>query len=466
MHTPQPQRADWLGGLLAFCQQAYAFMTHDIWRADLGASSRLIRCLVYPARVTLIVVQGFFFEHQGSLRASALTYNTLLSIVPMLAFMLAFLKGLGVQNLLEPLLIHVFATVPEDTVRMVITYASRVDVRALGAIGLGTLVFTTVLQVSSVERALNAIWGVPTERPPLRKIADYASVLVLGPVAILLATGINTNLHNQPFVATLLGMRVIGEATTFFFRMLPYVILWLVFAFFYAFLPNTRVQAVPALIGGIVGGTLWQLTQWVYITFQVSMANAQAIYGALAQLPVLMLWLYASWVTTLVGAEVAFACQHAASYFPDRLVRHTSFYAREWLAHALYFSLVRSFLEGTGPWSALAFAHQYRLPPRLVQDIVAPLRDMGLLVETATAPEHYVPGRPPTSITPWHISQALRHYGDQTLTGLVAFSDPLTSGLMTQVEEQSQQALGTLSVSQWLEEKGPVHQEPPQRRPA
>ena len=442
-----------LTGLLALYQRFHLFVGRDIWRTDLAATSRLGAIGIYPLRVALIVVRGFWFEHQGLLRASALTYSTLLSLVPMLAFALAFLKGLGVNNLLEPFLISMGVIGSEETVRMLLSYASNVEISTLGGIGLGTLVFTTVLGVGNVEHAFNEIWGVRTERPILRKIADYASVLVLGPVALLLATGINT-LHSPTFLTTLLGIGVIGEAVSLFSTvmstMLPYVALWLVFAFFYSFLPNTRVQAIPAVIGGVVGGTLWQIAQWGYIAFQVGMANAQAIYGALAQLPVLMLWIYVSWVTTLLGAEVAYACQHVTTYFPARLVHCASVYVREWLAHTLYFSLVRAFIEGSGAWSAVTFAQQHHLPLRLLHEILTPLQEAGLLVETATSPDHYVPGRDPASITPWHLLQALQHHGDQTLGGILTLHDPLTARLMAQIEEAQQQAAGTYTIPQWL----------------
>ncbi len=452
-----------LTSLLALYQRTRLFIGRDVWRADLTATSRLGAVCIYPLRVLFIVGRGFWFDHHCLLHASSLTYTTLLSLVPMLAFGLAFLKGLGVYNLLEPLLLGLLSTVSEDTVHMLLNYASNIEVRALGSIGLATLVLTTMLQVGNVERALNEIWGVRTDRPLLRKIADYASVLVLGPVALLLATGINARLHGPMFVADWLGMRVIGDAVTLFSTglatILPYVALWLVFAFFYAFLPNTRVRPIPALIGGVVGGTLWQIAQWVYIAFQVGAANAQAIYGALAQLPVLMLWIYVSWVTTLIGAEVAYACQHVTTYFPARLVQGASFYVREWLAHTLYFALVHAFVEGSGPWSAVAFAQQHHIPWRLLDNTLEPLREAGLILETATMPDHYVPGRDPTTITPWHILQALQHHGDQSLAGMITLHDPLTTHLMTKVEEAQQQAASARNIPQWLAGKDATHKE-------
>jgi membrane protein len=457
-----------LTDLLALYQRLRLFVGRDIWRTDLAPASRLGAIGIYPLRVILIVVRGFWFEHQGVLRASALTYSTLLSLVPMLAFALAFLKGLGVHNLLEPFLINMGVIGSEETVRMLLSYASNIEIRTLGGIGLGTLVFTTVLGVGNIERAFNEIWGVHTERPILRKIADYASVLVLGPVALLLATGINTRLHSPTFITTWLGIRVIGEAVTFFSTVmstiLPYIALWLVFAFFYSFLPNTRVQAIPALIGGVVGGTLWQIAQWGYIAFQVGMANAQAIYGALAQLPVLMLWIYVSWVTTLLGAEVAYACQHVTTYFPARLAHCASVYVREWLAHALYFSLVRVFTEGSGIWSAVTFAQQHHIPLGLLKEILSPLQEAGLLVETAASPDHYVPGRDPASVTPWHLLQALRHHGEQALGGIITLYDPLTARLMAQLEEAQQQAASTHTVPQCL--AGENKPDNPERSPS
>ncbi|MBM3223268.1 MAG: YihY/virulence factor BrkB family protein [Candidatus Tectomicrobia bacterium] len=446
-----------LASLLGLYERLRLFVSRDVWRADLAVTSRLGSVCTYPLRIVLIVVRGFFLEHQCLLRASALTYNTLLSVVPMLAFMLAFLKGLGVHNLLEPFLLDMLAIRSEEMVRTILYYANNIEVRTLGGIGLGTLLITTMLGVGNVERSFNEIWGVRTERPILRKIADYASVLVLAPVALLLATGINTRLHSPMFMGTWLGMPMISEAVSWFSAMastlLPYVALWLVFTFFYSFLPNTRVHALPALIGGIFGGTLWQISQWAYIELQVGMANAQAIYGALAQLPVLMLWLYVSWVTTLLGAEVAYACQHVTTYFPARLVQHTSIYVREWLAQALYFSLARTFMEGQGAWSAVTFAQQQRIPLRLLNDIIQPLREAGLLLETAASPDHYVPGRDPAHMTPWLIVQALRHHGDQTLGDLITLQDPLTTRLMTQLEEAQQHAAGSHSIPQWLTDK-------------
>jgi membrane protein len=405
-------------------------------------------------QVVLIVWRGFFWDHQCLLRSSALTYTTLLALVPMLAFMFAFLKGLGVQNMLEPWLIDKLSAGSEDTVRLIIDYVNNVKVGTLGVIGLGSLLFSTVLQLRTVEHTLNEIWGVRAGRPLLRQISDYVSVMVIAPVLLLLAITVNAVLRSQ-VVAVLLKQPYIEDALVL---MLTYVAVWGVFIFIYAFIPNIRVRLVPALIGGIVAGTLWQLAQRAYIDFQVGVVKYHAIYGAFAQLPLLMIWLYISWVIVLLGAELTFACQNVAVYPLERFAPFTNFYVREWLASAIYFSLARAFAEGTGSWSATAFAQQYRIPMRLVREVIQSLLHAKLVIEDAVAPEHYVPGYDLTTITPWHILCALRHQGNTLMEELVALGDTRAALLMEQVEAATRQVAGAQSVAQWLAEKAPMNE--------
>ncbi|MCZ6873223.1 MAG: YihY/virulence factor BrkB family protein [bacterium] len=438
----------------------HRFIRHDIWLIDaLG----LRGIVLHQLRIVLIVLRGFFFDHHCLLRAAALTYTTLLALVPMLAFMFAFLKGLGVQNKLEPLLLEHLPVTAEDTVRIIFQYVNNIKVGTLGAIGLGTLLFTTILQLGNVESSFNEIWGIRTGRTLLRKITDYVSVMVIAPVVLFVALGVNATLQQQTILKTLLEQRVIGDAVVLIFTLLPSVVIWLAFTFFYAYLPNTRVNIVPALVGGFIGGMLWQAAQWIYIDFQIGVANLQAIYGAFAQLPMLMIWIYISWVVTLLGAEITFASQNAATYPLERLTRASSFYVKEWLANALYFSLIRTFVAGAGAWSAQDFAQQNGIPIRLLREILTVLEDEQLLVQAATAPEHYVPGRYPDSITPWHILRALRHHGDPDMETLITLRDPHATMLSTRVEESMQQAAGERSVIQWLADLEPTTR--PERRP-
>jgi membrane protein len=100
---------------------------------------------------------------------------------------------------------------------------------------------------------------------------------------------------------------LVGEIIILLFKVLPFVVMWAAFTGLYIFMPNTRVNFRAALVGGILGGTLWQLAQWVYVNFQVGVTRYNAIYGTLAALPIFMVWIYVSWLIVLFGLEVTYA---------------------------------------------------------------------------------------------------------------------------------------------------------------
>jgi membrane protein len=418
---------------------------------DLATIPRAERWFLQPLRILLIALRGFFVEHQGWLRAASLTYYTLLALVPLLAFMFAFLKGLGVQNKIEPWLIGQISAGSEDTLRQIITFINNVKVGTLGVISLGVMIFTTFLQLGTIEQAFNTIWDVEKGRSIVRKLSDYVSVVVLAPVFLTIALSAG----NQPLVEKLLEQRLIGYAVAPLFTLLPAALVWLSFSFGYAYMPNTRVRLVPALVGGLIGSLLWQMAKWGYLTFQVGIARHEAIYGAFAQFPVLMVWLQISWMVILFGAELTFACQHVMTYPVGRFTSAsgnpgTSPYVKEWLANTLYFSLVRSFTTGAGPWSAIDFARQQRIPLSLMREVVSMLVQASLLVEVADAPEHYVPGRDPAVITPWHLLHALRHHGEETSDALMIQSHSPATPLMLQVEAACREAVDAQNMSQWI----------------
>lgn len=444
-----------------YYRRLHRFIMRDLWMPEPDALSIAKQCLLYPLQVILITLRGFFFEHHCILRSAALSYTTLLALVPMLAFIFAFLKGLGVQNQLEPWLIEQLAAGSEETIRQIIAFVNNVKVGTLGVISLGSLLFSTLLQLRIVEQSLNTIWSVTKEKPLIRKISDYVSVFMLAPVVVVLAISAG----NQPLVAQLHVQRIIGPAVELVLTLLPSILIWLAISFFYFFVPNTQVRFTPALVGGFIGSTLYLFAKAAYIKFQVLLVKYEVIYGALAQIPILMVWLYVSWVIVLLGAEVAHACQSVTTYpfgrFAATSSRTTgstaSAYVREWLAHTLYFSLLESFTAGTAPWSAADFAQQHRLPIWLVREVIAILAQARLIVEVADTPEHYVPGRDPSQLTPGHIIQTLRHAGDDAaMRQFIQQNASPATALMEQVETAMQQVASAHPMPYWLAAKGPA----------
>ena len=241
--------------------------------------------------------------------AAALTFNTLLALIPLLAIMFALLKGLGVHNTIEPLLLKQLSVGSEEVVTNIITYINNTNVGRLGSVGLVMLVFTVLALLSNIEKSFNDLWQVQETRSLFRRFADYFSVVTLGPLFVLAAVSMNTSIRSQHVVQWLLSKPVFGDALLMLFEVLPFFAIWAAFIFLYMFIPNTKVKLLSALVGGISAGSLWLLTQWAYINFQYGVGKYNAIYGTMAALPIFMIWLYVSWMITLLGVQLCWAFQ-------------------------------------------------------------------------------------------------------------------------------------------------------------
>ncbi len=264
------------------------YFTETVW-LDLPEEASAARHFWLKVLRILIIVVRDFNRDKCMLRASALTYATLLSIVPLLAFAFAILKGFGVQNQIEPLLIENLAVGSEAVVTRIIEYINNTNVTRLGTVGLGMLLLTILALLSNIEESFNSICGVSETRTLMRRFADYFSVLAFGPLLIVVAVSMTATIQTLDVVQTLQSKQYLGEMIRFAFKTLPYVAMWIAFSFMYIFMPNIRVRLPAAIIGGVIGGTIWQLGQVGYVLLQVGVARYNAIYGTLAALPIFIL---------------------------------------------------------------------------------------------------------------------------------------------------------------------------------
>ncbi len=260
-------------------------------------------------RVPLAAVLGYKRNQCGQ-KSAALTFSTLLAFIPLLAIMFALLKGLGVHNKIEPMLLKHISVGSEEVVARIIEYINNTNVARLGSVGLVMLVFTVLMLISNIEKSFNSLWRVNETRTLFRRFADYFSVVTLGPLFLLAAISLNTSMRNQQVVQWVLDKPVFGDLLLRLFEVLPFVVIWAAFIFLYMFVPNIKVNIVSALVGGISGGTLWLVTQWGYVNFQYGVGKYNAIYGTMAALPIFMIWIYVSWMIVLFGLQLCWAHQN------------------------------------------------------------------------------------------------------------------------------------------------------------
>jgi membrane protein len=283
----------------AIVRRIYRFFTETLWSID----SRVLR---WPLRfgLGLLRILALLVERvlggRYALRASGLTYTTLLSLVPFLALAFSVAKGFGAQELLVPLIKTYLVAGQAEIAESVLSYVEQTNVKALGTVGLVGILITVVLLFASVENAFNEIWGVARPRSWARRFANYLSATIVFPILLLAASGLTATLASSALQTQL-------EVVLPLLQLGRYFAVWVAFSFLYVFLPNIRVRLIPALFGGVIAGSAWLLAQWGYLHFQVGVARYNAIYGTFAALPIFLVWLYLSWVIVLLGAELVHA---------------------------------------------------------------------------------------------------------------------------------------------------------------
>ncbi len=300
------------------------FFLNEIWNWDSNHIGVLRRTFYTCSRVLYLVFYGFW-KDQCMIRASALTFTTMLSIVPFIAVAFSILKGIGFQDssYIHEMLLKVSAGREEVVVKM-LEYVDNTNVKTLGTVGIATLLFTVLSTVGTVEKAFNVIWKVKNGRTFWRKFTDFFSVIFICPVAVIAATSVSVSIQKQAVFSSLQNIYGVSTLESFFIKLAPLVLIWVAFTFIYAFMPNTRVRLFSAGVGGVVAGTVWQLAQWAYINWQIGVSKYNAIYGSFAQLPIFLLWLYLSWIIVLLGSEISYAVQNVMLYRQQRFMPDAS----------------------------------------------------------------------------------------------------------------------------------------------
>ena len=290
----------------------------------------------------------------------------------------------------------------------------------MAGVGLGILFFTIMKVMSHIEESFNEIWQIKKERSFSRKFADYFSIMLIAPFFIILSNILSVFLSTQIEDLTtrfdLIGF--FSPLLLTVMRLIPFILVWILFTLLYIIMPNTRVKFSSALVAGIIAGTIFQLVQYGYIYFQVGVARYSTIYGSFAALPLLMFWMQVSWVVVLFGAELSFANQNYEHYEYESESLNMSRYNRRLITFYIAHLLVKNFENGVPPYTARQISDKLKLPVRLVRDILNELVEINVLSDTRTAyaKEHsYQPALDINKITVKFLADKLDHRGMDVL---------------------------------------------------
>lgn len=374
--------------LSALFRRAKQLVFHDVWNMEVSSLPALRAIPVRVYRVVHLVVRGFI-EDELSIRASALTYTALLSLVPLLALVFSLLKGFGAGQEGMDRFMEWQATMPQqfqDFISQTMAVVQNTNFAALGWAGFGALVLAAIAVLGSMESSFNRIWGITVSRNPIRRAANYISILVVVPILIGISGTVMATLSSEKIIQHLGS---IGSFYRSFLKLSPLFSAWLAFSFLYVFLPNTRVRAWPAFWGSLSAALLWLGWQKAYISMQVGVARYNAIYGTFASIPIFLAWVYISWVIVLLGAEIAFAVQHHDTYHIERQSERASLRARATLGMALIAAAASKMEKGEGCLVIKQFAAEQRIPVRMLYDVVKLYTEAGWLSPVADREDSY-----------------------------------------------------------------------------
>ncbi|MDR0414595.1 MAG: YihY/virulence factor BrkB family protein [Prevotellaceae bacterium] len=375
--------------LLEWYQQSVQFVTYDIWHINKTRVNARDFIFIKLLKIIFIAVRGFFVD-KISLRASALTFYTLIAIVPVMAMLLGIAKGFGLNDYMVSLL-HMNFPDQQDLLDFLFTFSesmllSRAGGGIIAGVGVLFLLWAILNLLNNIEISFNYVWQVKRARPWSRKMADYFSVMLIAPILIIVSSSITVVMHARVVsFATELGVYpYVAPVVKLGVKLLSYVLLWLVFTFVYVAMPNTKVRIAPALVAGVIAGTLFHLVQNFYIYSQVMVSRYSAIYGSFAAIPLFLLWAQASWLILLLGAELAFAAQNVQHYEYGVSTQNLSMRERKLLSLLVTHLVVKNFSLGGKPVGSSEIAAMLNISMRITRDILFDLVQCGIVSEVVT----------------------------------------------------------------------------------
>ncbi len=364
---------------------------------------RNLRKLVSVIRITA----KHFLDDELQLRASALTYNTMLAIVPILAILIAIAGGFGFEKIIESQILESFPAQRDalsTAFQFVDNYLKFSQSGIVIGIGVVFLLWTVISLLSNIEMTMNKIWQAK-ERSLYHKINDYTSLFIILPILMILSSG--TSVLITTFLKD--AEEMFGFITPLIYKLLelsPYFFTIIFFTVAYLLIPNTKVKFKYAFIAGIVCGIAFQLFQYLYLNGQIWVSKYNAIYGSFAFLPLLLLWMQLSWLIFLFGVLLSFSMQ-TADYGNEDNVKSISSQYYKFILLIISCVIVQRFEKGLSPLTLQNISSTYNIPIRIAKTVINKLIDSGIVIETLNEDERVPSYQPAFDISKMSVGMLL-----------------------------------------------------------
>ncbi len=360
------------------------FFQVDLWRTNPTELSP-IRRILYEVMKVLYLAIKFFTTKRVLSQASALTYSTLLAIVPIMAVVFAIARGFGYSIYIEVWFRNALSSQPqaaEVIIGFVNSYLVNTKSGVFLGVGLLFMLYTVLMLVSNIEATFNEIWQVKKQRSIFRTFTDYLAMFFMFPILIVLSSGLS--IYMVTIVSSLPDFLLLGSAMRFLIKLSPYVLMSALFMALYVFMPNTHVKMKNVIVPGILAGIAMQWLQFFYINSQIWMTSYNAIYGSFAALPMFMLWIQISWTICLFGVELCYTSQNLDYYDYDTKTDDISHRYKIVLYAILMSRICKRFADGKRPYSLEELSKVTSIPVRIANDMLFNLIDCNMLIEISS----------------------------------------------------------------------------------
>jgi membrane protein len=438
----------------------HKFVRHELWSPQMYAASKdpLTRSLIVIARTLFLVGAGFSRE-KLRLRAAALTYMSLLSLVPAMAVVFAVFAGfeslVEARERLKDFVVQSISVTHQDTVS---SYLDQFvgQVGALGGVSVVILIFTTVSLLTNIEKSFNDIWGLKQSRNLVQRFQAYWPLLTLEPFLLGVSLALSAKFESSSAYGELVSNLPIIR---FFTWLAPIMLTWTGFALMYLVMPNTRVPIRFALLGGVVAGSIHEVAKSLFALYASKALTYSAIYGSFGAIPLLIIGVYVNWLVALTGGLLTFASQNALTYEPSEDASHRlTPNEREHVAVRLLMAIFMRFEQGKGPMPTAHLLAHIAGPPRAKRSILDELKQGGLIVATD---ESYLPGRAAHQVSLKDVLVVLRSLGPLDLS--TEELDPhvsRASELLDESQKLQLDRLANISVAQLIVELNAAEETP------
>lgn len=387
-----------------------------LWGTDLHVASLWQRFVIKVLRILYAVIRDLK-DGQLSLRAMSLVYTTVIAVVPLLALSFSVLKGFGLHNEVEPMLLDALEDLGDkrfDIISNVMSFIDNIKVGVLGAVGFALLIYSVISMMHKIEHSFNYTWQIKRDRNMSQRFRDYLSVIFVGPLMIFLSAAITTSANTGVVINYIEALPAGSSLVALVGDVIPYLIMSTGFAFIYMFLPNTQVKLLPAFVGGLVTAIIWKIMGWGVATFIANSASSIAIYSAFASVIILMVWMYVGWLVLLVGASVSFYFQNPQYILIRRDSMHLNGENSESLALSVLYLIGYNYQKKMPAWDVDSLGRRLRVAPHLVDDMLEFLEVQNYIIRAGENGSDIYPALPVEQIM---IGKLLRKVRELSLDG-------------------------------------------------